>query len=301
MKTTLSIIIVSFNTKSYLKQCLDSLFSHYKKELNSKTYEIIVVDNNSTDGSQQMVQKHFPKVLLIQQRENTGFAAANNKGINKSIGSYILLLNPDTIVGPTVLAHMLSVVETDSTVGIATCRVVLSDGSLDDACHRGFPTPWRAFCHFSGLSNLFPSSMLFNGYHLGYQNLNTTHEIDACAGAFMMIRRTAGKKVSFLDEDYFWYGEDLDFCFKVKQAGWKVIFVPTVRITHYKGVASGIKKHSKNISSADKETRLKATKARFAVMRIFYQKHYKNTYPRIITTLVLFAIAIKYEISKRRI
>lgn len=301
MKSKLSIIIVNFNTQTYLEQCLESLVREYRSELVEGMYEVIVVDNHSAQSPKEMLSARFPFVQLLQLPDNMGFAKANNRGIAQAKGEYVLLLNPDTVVGKNVLPRMLTVMQEHEDTGIVTCRVNLVSGQIDDACHRGFPTPWRALCQFSGLSKLFAHSTVFNGYHLGYRQMDTMHEIDACAGAFMMIRRKVGEQVQWLDEDYFWYGEDLDLCYRVKLKGWKILFVPDVAITHYKGVASGIKKHSQAVSVADKETRLLATKARFDVMRIFYEKHYQNKYPRWMKQLVLWGIEIKYLIAKTMI
>ena len=286
----LSIIIVNFNTKDLLKNCLDSIFKGLKKSVVS--FEVLVVDNASTDESVEMVKNRFPKIKLIKNKENLGFSKANNKGVKIAKGECILLLNPDTIIPKETLPFMVDFMDKNKDVGIATCRVELPSGELDDACHRGFPTPWNAFCHFLGLGRLFPQSKFFNGYHLGYQNMDEIHEVDACVGAFLLIRRRAGEEVGWLDEDYFWYGEDLDFCFRIKKGGWKIIFVPKVKIIHYKGAASGIKNHSQFISTADKKTRKLAQKARFEAMRLFYQKHYQNKYPPFIRWLILSGINI---------
>ena len=217
--------------------------------------------------------------------------------IDKFVANYILLLNPDTLVFPETLNVMYKYMEEHPGVAVATCKVVLAEGVLDDACHRGFPTPWNAFCQFSGLSLLLPDSRLFNGYHLGYQNMDEIHEIDSCTGAFMFIRKRVGELAGWLDEDYFWYGEDLDFCFKVKKQGGKVMYVPETKIIHYKGISSGIKKHSQNKSLADKRTQILATHARFQVMRIFYQKHYQGKYPDWLTRIVFAGIRIKEYFS----
>jgi len=283
----LSIIIVNFNTYGVLDSCLKSI---YQGHLDKSKFEIIVVDNNSKDDSVRQIKKHFPEVILIENKKNEGFAAANNKGIKKTVGEFILFLNPDTLLNGNTLSTMLKFMKENSDVGIATCRVNLATGNIDDACHRGFPTPWNALCHFSGLSSIFPTSKFFNGYHLGYYNLTKNHEIDSCAGAFMMVRRAVGDQIDWFDEDYFWYGEDLDFCYRAKINNWKVMYVPDVSIIHYKGVSSGIKEHSRNLSLADRNIQLASTKARFEVMRIFYDKHYQDKYPGWLRRLVTAAI-----------
>jgi GT2 family glycosyltransferase len=292
----ISIIIVNFNTAKYV---LDCLFSIYNSNFPKEDLEVIVVDNASKE--ELRIKNYELRIKLIKNKQNVGFAVANNQGIKQAKGEYILLLNPDTLVEKETLTTMIDFMEKNSRVGVTTCRINLSNGELDDACHRGFPTPWRAFCQFSGLSALFPDSLLLNGYHLGYKDLDKIHEIEAVAGAFMLIRRKVGEEVGWLDEDYFWYGEDLDFCYRVKQKGWKVMFVPTVKILHYKGVSGGIKTHSKDISTADEDTRKLATRTRFEVMKIFYKKHYQKIYPKSMTWFVLGGIRIKEYISLLRL
>lgn len=291
----LSIIIVNFNTGRYLQSCLHSVLESVKS---ITSYEIIVVDNGSDDNSLKYVKEiKNTKIKTILNGKNYGFSKANNIGIKAANGEYILLLNPDTVVRKNSLIVMLKMMEMDKKIGVATCRVILASGQLDDACHRGFPTPWNAFCHFSGLEKLFPNSQFFDGYHLGFADLDKIHEIDSCVGAFMLIRKTCGDSVNWLDEDYFWYGEDLDFCYRVKSSGWKIVYNPNTEITHYKGITSGIKSHSVSLSTAPATTRQLATNARFDVMKIFYEKHYRNKYPRFIYSLVLAAIEIKRKFA----
>ncbi|MBI4130842.1 glycosyltransferase family 2 protein [Candidatus Roizmanbacteria bacterium] len=284
----LSIIIVNYNTEEFLKRCLLSLGKI------PESWEVIVVDNASRDAIKYKVStiKYKTPIIFIENKENLGFAKANNQGIQKAKGQYILLLNPDTEVTNGTIQTILEFMEKEKKAGVATCLVKLPDGKIDDACHRGFPTPWRAFCHFSGLSSLFPNSLLFNGYHLGYQNMEQTHEVDACMGAFMMIRRSAGDEINWLDEDYFWYGEDIDFCYRIKQTGWSVWFIPSISILHHKGISSGIKEHSKYLSTADEATTKKAQEARFDVMKIFYEKHYKDKYPVLVSYIVNTGITL---------
>ena len=196
-----------------------------------------------------------------------------------------------------VLEAMLDFMKKTPNAGAATCLLRLQSGEIDDATHRGFPTPWNAICYFSGIARIFPKSMLFNGYNMGWRDMDKTHEIDALAGAFMMVKRKAGDEVGWWDEDYFFYGEDLDFCYKLKQKGWKIYFVPSVEILHYKGVSGGIKKESQHISKASDETKLLATNARFDAMKIFYRKHYRKSYPSIVTWIVLQGIELKRRMT----
>ena len=298
-KVKLSIVIVNFNTHVFIDKCLKSIS---ESNLSGKEFEVVVIDNASKEelkiksrlsGIPQKAGNYGFGIKLIKNKKNVGFAAANNQGIKIAIGEYVLLLNPDTIIPKNTLSFMINFMEKNPKVGVATCKVVLDSKELDDACHRGFPTPWNAFFQFCGLSGFFPKSKLLNGYHLGFCELDNIHEIDACAGAFMMVRKSAGETVKWLDEDYFWYGEDLDFCYRIKQTGWQIMYVPDVQITHHKGVSAGIKKHSQHLTTADHETKLLATRARFEVMRIFYEKHYKDKYPVWLTNIVFTGIKLK--------
>jgi len=286
----LSIIIVHFNTPELLEKCLDSLV---EKKL-PEEWEIIVVDNGSNSKLQIPIFKQIQiiNIQIITTNQNLGFSKANNIGIAKSTGEYVLLLNPDTIVSQHAIRRVIDYMDVDVRVGIATCKVQLPNGTIDDACHRGFPTPWNALCHFSGIGSLFPHSILFNGYHMGYRNMDRIHELDACVGAFMMIRRSAGEKLKWLDEDYFWYGEDIDFCYRMKKQGMAVVYIPAVSITHVKGASSGIQKHSQHQSSATVQTKAIAQKARFDAMRIFYRKHYHQTYSRFTYRMVMKGIEV---------
>lgn len=294
----LSIIIVSYNTKDLLLDCISSIHTTIKKT----PYEIIVVDNASTDKTSKELENKksdFKNMKLIQNEENEGFSKANNRGVKIAKGEYILFLNPDMIMYEHTIDGMIKYMEEHKDVGAATCFLELTDGTLDDATHRGFPTPWNSFTHFSGLSKVFKKSKSIAGYSLGHEDLTKTHEIDALAGAFMVVPRSAGDEAGWWDEDYFWYGEDIDFCYKLKLAGWKIMFVPKYRALHYKGASGGIKKSTQNITVADSNTRKKAQQARFEAMRIFYRKHYENKYPKAISKAVFIGIDLKYHLTKK--
>ncbi|HLC82941.1 MAG TPA: glycosyltransferase family 2 protein, partial [Bacteroidia bacterium] len=236
----LSIIIVSFNGKEFLKKCLTSILQSMEGKLK---YEIIVVDNASSDGSYEMMQKEFPQVKLISNKKNLGFSAANNIGVKASNknSKYVLFLNPDTIIHGNTIEEMVKFMDKHESVGASTCKLIMPNGKIDDASHRGFPTPWNSFCYFSGLAQIFPKSRIFAGYNLSWMNMDKAHEIDVLAGAFMLVRRKAGEEVGWWDEDYFFYGEDIEFCFQLKKKGWKIYYVPTASIEHFKGVSGGIK------------------------------------------------------------
>ena len=302
----LSIIILNYNAKKFVIDCIRSIENSRR---NGYFWEVIVVDNGSTDGSQDAIRKlienkNLPSaepssLVLLENKKNLGFSKGNNVAIPKSRGRYLLFLNPDTVVDPKTLSYMLSFMDKHKDVGASTCKLMLPNGDLDEAAHRGFPTPWNAFCHFFGIERLFPSSRLFSGYTLGYLSKNAVHEIDSLSGAFMIVRREAGKQVGWWDEDYFWYGEDIDFCYRLKKSslptgrqGWKIMYVPRVWILHYRGVSSGLKKHTRYLSSASRETRKRAAASSIEAMRIFYKKHYLGHYPKTVLWLVWLGIWI---------
>ncbi|HVZ67356.1 MAG TPA: glycosyltransferase family 2 protein [Patescibacteria group bacterium] len=294
-KVDISIIIVSFNTRDLTLECLLSI----KRTIKKSSYEVIVVDNASSDDSVDAILKlNDPHINLIRNEENLGFSKANNVGIKESSGCYVLFLNSDTVVYEKTIDGMIDFMDKNQEVGASTCFVRLPNGKLDDAAHRGFPTPWRALSHFTSLSKIFPKSKTFAGYNMTYLPTDKAHEIEALAGAFMVVRRDAGEQVGWWDEDFFFYGEDLDFCYRLIEKGWKIFFVPEFEILHYKGVSGGIKKESKHITTATSETKKKAHDARFDAMRIFYDKHYKNKYPGWMRGLVLSGISAKKTITK---
>lgn len=292
----LSIIIVSFNTKELLKECLDSV-KISAKNIESETY---VVDNNSSDGSTDLVKDQYEWVNLIENNSNVGFSKANNKALKKAIGDYSLILNPDTKLEKNTLKKMIDFINSDSTIGIATCKVQLPGGKLDHDCRRHFPSPWRAFTHFSQLSKLFSGSKIFDQYHMGYISTEEEHEIDSCVGAFMLVRSSAIKKVGLFDEDFFFYGEDLDWCWRFKKGGYKIIYTPITKIIHYKGAASGIKPLSAHLSKASVESKKRAVRESTRAMELFYKKHYKNIYPGFLTWLVITVVKLleRYRIFK---
>lgn len=276
----LSIIIVSYNTAELLKNCIESVYKTYPKD----KLEIFVVDNGSSDGSPAMIKKSFRDVILIESKKNLGFSKANNLAIKRAVGQYILLLNPDTIVTKDSLNKCVQYMDKHGDVGILGCKVLLPDGRLDVACRRSFPTPSVSFYRMTGLSKLFPKNRLFGQYNLTYLDENETYEVDSIVGAFMLVRRKVIELVGMLDEDYFMYGEDIDWCYRIKQAGWKVTYYHEAVIYHYKG-ASGGKKDPRIIREF------------YRAMRLFYEKHYKSEYTVITTGIIYFGINMKMLLS----
>lgn len=287
----ISIVIVSYNVKELLDKCLKSV------EVAAKNipHEIFVVDNNSADGSPELVKKNYPAVKLIANRQNLGFSKANNQALIIAKGDYVLILNPDTQLMPNTLVKMLYFMDkSPEDVGVATCKVELPNGSPDRDARRSFPTPARALAHFSGLSKLFKGSRVFDSYYMGHIPASKETEVDSCVGAFMMVKGKVLKDVGVFDEDYFFYGEDLDLCYRIKQKGYKIIYTPVTKIIHHKGASSGIKKHSAEISKATKESKKRVVLESTRAMELFYKKHYKNKYPVFLT----FAVSVAIEVIK---
>lgn len=284
-----SIVIVSYNTLKLTTECIDSVVKNVK----GVSYEIVVVDNNSPDNSGQelkKLEKKYKSLTVIASKDNLGFAKGNNLGIKETSGRYLLFLNPDTVVFPNTIEAMVKFMDEHPEAGSATCELKLPSGGIDEASHRGFPTPWNSLCHFSGIEKIFPKTKLFGGYVQGWKKFDQIHEIDALAGAFMIVPRKLGEEVGWWDEDFFFYGEDLSFCYEIKKRGYKIYYVPTVSIVHYGGVSSGIKKSSQGITTANVKTKTMVQNERFRAMKLFYQKHYLDKYPKPLTFLVFKGI-----------
>lgn len=286
----LSIIIVNYNTRRLLDECLQSL-CHAAAPPGGM--EIIVVDNGSADGSLAMVAANHPTVKRVANETNLGFAAANNRGTAVAQGRYLLFLNSDTRVSPEALVQPFDYLEAHPEVGAITVRLTYPNGRRDPDNHRGFPTPWNALCHFSGLSRLFPHTPLFNGYFQSYQNFNETHPVEVTAGSFMMMPASLFHQVGGWDETYFFYGEDIDLCYRIHEAGYTIIYYPHVEVVHYKGASSGLRKESADIARPPKATRVRVARESVRAMKIFYRKFYRQKYPAVVTALVLAGIQLR--------
>jgi hypothetical protein len=294
----LSIIILTYNSKQITLDAIESIEKNYPHEVSEGKFEIIVPDNASSDGTIEALQEYKKKskiktLQVVDNGGNIGFSAGNNRGVPHARGRYVLFLNSDTIVYPKTLTYVLDFMDAHPKVGAATSKLINKDGALDFNCHRGFPTPWNSFCYFTGLQKLFPKSRLFAGYTQGWKDLATNHEVDAIEGAFMLMPYEVGKKVGWWDEDYFFYGEDLQFCYDIKKLGYKIYYLGEMSIMHIGGATSGIKKKTQNITTANSETKLKLQKARFEAMKIFYKKNYEKSYPAIVEWCMFAGINYK--------
>ncbi len=297
----LAIVIVNFNTRDYLRNCLTSIYN----SRGDFTFDVCVVDNASSDGSVNMAHIEFPETRLIESPVNGGFSYANNLGLRaygfgvraeeaqrdtnssrpsssgrwSDLPRYVLLLNPDTVLPVEGLEMMLGFMDEHPEAGAAGPKLVLEDGSLDLACRRSFPTPQVAMYRMLGLSKLFPNHPRFGSYNLTYLDPDLVAQVDSVVGAFMLVRGEAIQQVGLLDEDFFMYGEDLDWAYRITQAGWTVYYNPAVTVLHVKRAAS---RHSR-----------KAAREFYRAMRIFYYKHYANSTPFWLHWLVLSGISLR--------
>ena len=255
----LSVIIVNYNVKEFLKNSLESI----RKSSADLNVETIVVDNASSDGSVEEISEKYPEVKLIKNQDNVGFGAANNQALEQAEGKYILLLNPDTIVKEDTFTTLIKFLNEYPDAGIVSCKVLNPDGTLQLACRRSFPGPWTSFTKVTGLSTLFPKSRLFARYNLTYLDENEVNEVDAISGSFMFLKKEVYDKVGGFDKRFFMYGEDLDYCYRIQSAGFKVYYVPLTEIIHYKGEST-------------KRSSMDETKVFYDAMHLFVKKHFSS-------------------------
>jgi hypothetical protein len=257
MSTDVSVSIVNYNAKEYLDRCLTSLY----KSIKNHSFEVVVVDNFSSDGSSDLVRLKFPGVKLIQNTSNLGYTKANNIGIKRSTGKYVISLNSDTKVSGNAIDRLIEFMDSNPDAGAAGPKLLNSDGTLQMQCRRGFPTLINSLFYFSGLNRLFPKSKLLGGYLLTYLDDKNTVEVDSLCGAAMIVRRDVIDKVGLMDESYYMYGDDIDWCIRIKKAGWKIYYLPDAEIIHYGGISSR-KRSYRSIFEFHR------------AMAVFYGKHY---------------------------
>ena len=281
----LSVVIVNYNVRYYLEQCLLSV----EKALTGVCGEVFVVDNHSTDGSIPYLKSKFPWVRYIENQENLGFSRANNQALREARGEYVLLLNPDTFIGERTLRECIDFMDKNPQAGMCGVGMLKVDGSFAPESRRGIPTPFVAFCKMTGLGTLFPKSRLFGRYYMQYLNKYSINPIEIVSGAFMFIRKDALDKVGLLDETFFMYGEDIDLSYRVLQAGYKNYYLPT-QILHYKGEST-------------KKNSLRYVNAFHKAMIIFFRKHfahYSGIYSAFITLTIMMKGVVTYVVNKTR-
>jgi len=276
----LSIIIVNYNVKYFLDQCLHSV-SNAIKNINS---EVFVVDNNSVDGSTQMVEQKYAWVKLIKNKKNTGFSVANNQAIKIAKGEYILLLNPDTLVEEDTFDKVCNFMDNHTDAGGLGVKMIDGKGNFLPESKRGLPTPAAAFYKIFGISKLFPKSKTFSKYHLGYLDKEKIHKIDVLSGAFMLMRKSVLDKIGYLDETFFMYGEDIDLSYRIIKAGYNNYYFPETTIIHYKGEST--KKGSINYVMIF-----------YKAMIIFANKHFSQKNAKIFSFLINIAIYFRAALS----
>jgi glycosyltransferase involved in cell wall biosynthesis len=276
----LSIIIVNYNVKHFLEQAILSV----EKAIQGITCEVFVVDNNSVDGSTQLVKEKFPWVLLIENKKNVGFSVANNQAIKLAKGKYILLLNPDTIVEEDTFKKVLDFMESHSDAGGLGVKMLDGTGHFLPESKRSLPTPWVSFYKIFGFSKIFPKSKKFGKYHLTYLNKDENHEVEILAGAFMLLRKSVLDQIGLLDEDYFMYGEDIDLSYRIIKSGYKNYYYSGTQIIHYKGEST--KKGSMNY-----------VKVFYNAMLIFARKHFSKGNIAFFTFLIQIAVYFRAIIA----
>lgn len=292
----LGIVVVSYLTRDLLRNCLRSVYASDT----AYAFEVCVVDNASRDGSVAMVTSDFPQATLIANDENVGYPAANNQGLRAfgfgnvaegpssgRVPRYALLLNSDTELPPDALGKMLSFMDEREEAGIAGPKLVRPDGSLDLACRRSFPTPEVSFYRMVGLSRLFPCSRRFGRYNLTYLNPDHLAEVDSVVGAFMLVRAEAIEDVGLMDETFFMYGEDLDWAYRIKEAGWRVYYNPTVTVMHVK--------------KASTRQNPQAQVAFYRAMDIFYRKHFAAQTSWWLHAVIVVAVTARLKLEQLRV
>lgn len=274
----ISFVIVSLNTGEYLRNCLESLITSLDQSLQ---FEIIVVDNGSSDSTIEMLNKNFPQINLIKNETNLGYTKAMNMGLEISQGNYLVQLNPDVIIYPETFQKILSYLNQNTDVGICTPKVINSDGTLQKQCHRSFARPWDVITYFLGLDRLFPNSRLFGRYLLTYLPEDAISDVDAVSGSCMIIRKEVIRDIGILDERFFAYQEDTDFCFRAKKKHWRVIYFPGAVVKHFGGKGGSLEQPFKAIFAWHKSYFL------------YYKKHLAAEYFFLINWFMYFAMGIK--------
>lgn len=275
-----SIVFVNYKTPEMTVRAIRSA----QASAEGLSYEVLAVDNGSGDDSPRLIREACPDITVIESRENLGFSGGNNLALKVAKGRYLLLLNTDIVVHGDAIAKSVAYMDGHAGAGVLGAQVLLPDGVLDHACHRGFPTPMASLYYFSGIAKRHSDDPKYTGYTLSHLPQDTTHPVDTVMGAYMMIRRETMDQIGLLDEDYFMYSEDVDYCYRAKAAGWQVVYFHEATATHYK-YGSRSKRRTKTIGDF------------YDSMWIFYQKHYKNRYPLPVTIVVYLGIRIKHMVS----
>jgi GT2 family glycosyltransferase len=279
----LSIVVASYNTREFLRACLESV----RTATIGLQAEVLVVDNNSTDGSATMVEEYFPEVEVLRNDANEGFSRANNRALARARGAAVLLLNPDTLVPPETLRCLLGILAEHPEAGVLGCRILRPDGTLDEACRRSFPTPLSALARILSLDRLFPKSRTLGSYRRTYEDPCGRYEVESIVGAFMLVRREVLELSGGLDEDFFMYGEDLDWCWRIRRAGKSIWYIGDVHVVHHKGASTSGEPQRMNWHF-------------HRSMFLFHRKHLVDRYPFFVNWLVYLGISAHYALRSVR-
>ena len=272
----LSIVIVNYNVRYFLEQCLLSV----KRAVAQIDAEVFVVDNASVDGSVDMVKEKFPFAKIIANQNNVGFSKANNQAIEIATGEFVLLLNPDTVVAEDTFEKCIAFMDAHKDAGALGVRMIDGKGNFLPESKRGLPTPAVAFYKTFGLAKLFPKSKTFGKYHLGFLSEHETNEVEILSGAFMFMRKSVLDKIGLLDETFFMYGEDIDLSYRIIKEGYKNFYFPETTIVHYKGEST-------------KKGSLNYVKVFYNAMLIFASKHFSQNQSGLFSLLINFAIVFR--------
>jgi GT2 family glycosyltransferase len=283
---SLAVVILNYNRADLLAACLESIYAHPTR----CTLTVWVIDNNSPDDSVAMVRRRFPQARLLVSPHNGGYAYGNNLALcqiaadDAQTADYTMLLNNDTIVPAGAFDGLIAYLEAHDDVGVVGPKLLLPDGTLDQACRRSFPSPEVSFYRMTGLSRLFPRSPRFGRYNLTYLDPDVETDVDAVVGACMLLRTSVIREVGLLDEQFFMYGEDLDWAYRIKQYGWRIVYHPAVMVWHHKRAAST-------------RRAIPSLRAFYQAMRIFHRKHYAATTPAPLNVLIEVGITAKEMIA----
>lgn len=276
----ISVCIVTYQAKDLLRNCLQSLYKNTQSNI-----DVIVVNNGSTDGTAAMLQGEFPDVQIIENPQNEGFTKPMNQALRVGQGRYLLQLNPDTIILPGALDHLAQFLDENPEVGICGPKVLNQDHTLQAPCRRGESRPWPVISYFLGFSALFPDSKFFGQYLMNYKDADETHPAAGVSGSCMLIRKEVIDQIGFLDERFFAFQEDSDFCFRAREVGWKVFYVPGAQIVHFGSMGGSHVHPYRSIYEWHKSYYL------------FYRKNFAQDYFFLFNWLYYLAMFVKFILT----
>ncbi len=281
-----SILIISYKDGAFLDDCIDTV------RMQSYENKEIIIKNQKSDTSQETydrISKKYPEIKVING-ENNGLSKGSNECAKAASGDYLLFMGGDARFRTSdTLSGLVEYMDENKDVGAATAKLLLADGTEDMDAHRAFPTPWISFSRLFGLQKLFPKSALFNGYFLPDRDMTKPHEVDLCISHFMIVRRSVFEEINGFDENFFLYGEDVDFCYRIKEAKHKIMYLPQFEVTHLKGVGVGVRKTTRHLVKRPKEYRMRMQQLTTDSMILFVKKHYFKKYPAPFVYLMIFA------------